>query len=164
MDNFLISGLVEFISESSEKYIGYSPEDIQGNKIFNYIHPSDHSRFGCHLMHQQVPPTSSTDPDKAKRNFTCRFKVSIRQGKRMVKSNYKHYTTKDLMAGIEEVRKGNQIIHLNFYLFSHLFQFYYTYLQEFLYRKLQNTMVYHRELSMKGLKAWESLTRTTQKK
>ena len=69
-------------------------------------------------MHQQVPPTSSTDPDKAKRNFTCRFKVflsrsnkSIRQGKQMVKSYFKHYPVKDLMAGIEEVRKGNLIMY-----------------------------------------------------
>ena len=136
MDNFLISGLVEFISESSEKYIGYSPEDIQGNRIFNYIHPSDHSRFGCHLMHQQAPPSSNTDPDKAKRNFTCRFKVllsSIKSTNQLLKKwspaltkvpqltgngkqivtvrPYRKYTIKDLMAGIEEVRKGKLYVH-----------------------------------------------------
>ena len=133
MDNFLISGLVEFISESSEKYIGYSPDDIEGNRIFNYIHPSDHSRFGCHLMHQQAPPSSNTDPDKAKRNFTCRFKVlqssnksnqilekwsqaltkvpRLTENEKQIVRPYRKYSIKDLMAGIEEVRKGKLYVH-----------------------------------------------------
>ena len=71
--NFL--GRVEFVSDSSSEQVGHSPEQIRGNQIYSFLHPSDHSRFGCHLVHQQAPPTSNTDPDKARRNFTCRFKL-----------------------------------------------------------------------------------------
>ena len=68
-------GRVEFVSDSSSEQVGHAPEQIRGNQIYNFLHPSDHSRFGCHLVHQQPLPTSSTDPDKARRNFTCRFKL-----------------------------------------------------------------------------------------
>ena len=38
--------------------------------------------------------------------------ISYKKGKgRMVKSYYKNYPIKDLMAGIEEVRKGNLIMY-----------------------------------------------------
>ena len=72
---FHFSGRVEFVSDSSSEQVGHSPEQIRGNQIYSFLHPSDHSRFGCHLVHQQAPATSSTDPDKARRNFTCRFKL-----------------------------------------------------------------------------------------
>ena len=68
-------GTVEFVSDSSTENVGHSPLQIQGNTIYNFLHPADHSRFGCHLVQQQSPPTTSTDPDKARRNFTCRFKL-----------------------------------------------------------------------------------------
>ena len=72
-------GTVEFVSESSTENVGHSPLQIQGNTIYNFLHPADHSRFGCHLVQQQSPPTTSTDPDKARRNFTCRFKLQSNQ-------------------------------------------------------------------------------------
>lgn len=68
-------GLVEFVSESSAENVGHAPSQIQGKAIYNFLHPADHSRFGCHLVAQQSPPTNNTDPDKARRNFTCRFKL-----------------------------------------------------------------------------------------
>lgn len=69
-------GLVEFVSDSSTENVGHTPLQIRGHTIYNFLHPADHSRFGCHLLHQQSPPTTSTDPDKARRNFTCRFKLN----------------------------------------------------------------------------------------
>jgi PAS domain-containing protein len=68
-------GRIEYVSDSSANQVGHSPDHLRGNPIFNFLHPADHSRFGCHLVQQQAPPTMNTDPDKARRNFTCRFKL-----------------------------------------------------------------------------------------
>ena len=69
-------GMVEFVSDSSTEHVGHAPDQIRGNQIYQFLHPADHSRFGCHLVQQQSPPTTNTDPDKARRNFTCRFKLN----------------------------------------------------------------------------------------
>ena len=69
-------GLVDYVSDFSTENVGHTPQQIQGNTIYNFLHPADHSRFGCHLVQQQSPPTTNTDPDKARRNFTCRFKLN----------------------------------------------------------------------------------------
>ena len=74
---FVVDGQerVEYVSDSSSEQVGYAPEQIRGNFIKKFLHPADHSKFGCHILHHQNPPTSNTDPDKARRNFTCRFKL-----------------------------------------------------------------------------------------
>ena len=72
-------GFVEFVSDTSNEYIGYSPKHIEGYLISKFLHPKDHSPFGSlnllKMMHQQFLTTEHTDLKQVRRNVTCRFRL-----------------------------------------------------------------------------------------